>query len=62
MSHGRFKTNELLERANMKYRDCMSPEDIIEKLEQKIDYTQVNKWLENERKKAKDYLRNAIEG
>lgn len=61
MSHGRFKTNELLERTNMKYRDCLSADEIIAKLEEKIDYTEVNKWIEAERKKAKDYITNAIE-
>ena len=61
MSHGRFKTNELLERTNLKYRDCMSADEIIKKLEESIDYTEVNKWIADEKKKAKDYLRNAIE-
>ena len=35
MSHGRFKTKELLERTNMKYRDCLSADEIISKLEEK---------------------------
>ena len=61
MSHGRFKTNELLERTNMKYRDCMSADEIIKKLEEPIDYAEVNKWIEAEKNKAKEYLKNAIE-
>lgn len=61
MSHGRFKTNELLERTNLKHRDCTSAKEIITKLEEKIDYTQVNRWIEQEKEKAKKYLINAIE-
>lgn len=61
MSHGRFKTKELLERTNMKYRDCLLADEIIPKFEEKIDYTDINKWIADEKKKARDYLINAIE-
>lgn len=62
MTHGRFKSKELVERANIEDRDCKSAEQIIEKLEETMDYTKVNEWLSNEKKKSLDYLRNAIEG
>lgn len=62
MTHGRFKSRELVERANMQNRDCKSADQITKMLEEKINYTEVNRWIEEERKKAKDYLKNAIEG
>lgn len=61
MTHGRFKSKELVERINIQDRDCKTPEQILEKLEEQLDYTKVNEWIEKEKKKSLEYLRKAIE-
>jgi len=61
MTHGRFKSRELIERIGLQNRDCKNEKEILEKLEEEIDYEKVNKWLQEERKKSIDYLKNAIE-
>ena len=42
-------------------RSYVEEDEILEKLEQKIDYTNVNKWIQSERQKSIDYLKNSIE-
>lgn len=61
MTHGRFKTREIVERIGVQERDCQSAKEISEKIEEKIDYEKVNKWLKEEREKSLQYLKNAIE-
>lgn len=61
MTHGNFKSKEMITRAGLSDRDCNSVDEILEKLEQKIDYTNVNKWIQSERQKSIDYLKNSIE-
>lgn len=61
MTHGRIKSKEFIERVGLKNRDCKSPDEIAKKLEEPIDYSNVNKWIEDERNKSIKYLRNAIE-
>ena len=61
-THGRIKTREIIERAGLEDRDCDSSKEIALKLNKTIDYTNINKWMENERNKSINYLKNAIEG
>ncbi len=61
MTHGRFKSRELIERVGLQNRDCMSYKEIGEKLNEKIDYNIINDWLRKEKEKSIDYLRNAID-
>lgn len=61
MTHNRFKSRELIERIGMQERDCQSAEEILRKWDKEIDYTKVNQWIEKEKEKSIQYLRNAIE-
>ena len=61
-THGRFKTRELVERLGLKDRDCSSAKEINEKLNEYLDYTNINKWIELEKNKSINYLKSAIEG
>lgn len=61
MTHNRFKSRELIERIGMQERDCQNAKEILEKWDEQIDYTKVNQWIEKEKEKSIQYLRNAIE-
>lgn len=61
MTHGKVKSREFIERIGMENRDCKRPDEIAKKLEEPIDYSNANKWIESERNKSIEYLRNAIE-
>ena len=45
----------------MQDRDCEKAEEIEEILNKEIDYEKINQWIEREKKKSIEYLRNAIE-
>lgn len=60
MTHGRFKSKELVERLRIQDRDC-APDEIEKKLNEKLDYTQINNWIKDEKEKSLNYLKNAIE-
>ena len=62
LTHGRFKSRELLERIGLEDRDCMTASEILEKINKKINYNNVNKWLKEEKQKSINYLKQAIEG
>lgn len=61
MTHGRFKSKELVERVGIKDRDCQKASEILDKLEEKIDYKKINDWIKAEKEKSIKYLVNAIE-
>jgi len=61
MTHGNFKSQEILNRAGLAMRDCTNDKEILEKLDLKIDYTNTNQWILNEKNKSIAYLKNAIE-
>ncbi len=61
ITNRRFKSRELIERLGMQDRDCEKAEEIEEILNKEIDYEKINQWIEREKKKSIEYLRNAIE-
>lgn len=61
MTHGRFKSRELVERVGIEDRDCQNASEILDKLEEKIDYKKINDWIKEEKEKSIKYLLNAIE-
>ena len=61
MTHGNFKSQEILKRAGLSNRDCIDANEILVKMNQKIDYTNTNKWIQQEKEKSINYLKNSIE-